>query len=66
MPILCESLWKIALSLPVAFQNPASVARFVRVPVGYFLSLWLKQYHSFWGPVPILHVSVMHEHVLFR
>jgi hypothetical protein len=36
----------MALSRPVAFQNPAAVARFVRVPVGYFLSLWLKKYHS--------------------
>jgi hypothetical protein len=37
----------MALSRPVAFQNPAAVARFVRVPVGYFLSLWLKKYQSF-------------------
>lgn len=47
----------MALSLPVAFQKPAVVALFVRVPVGYFLSLWLKKYHSFWGPDPILHLS---------
>uniref|UniRef100_A0A0D9WKT9 Uncharacterized protein n=1 Tax=Leersia perrieri TaxID=77586 RepID=A0A0D9WKT9_9ORYZ len=37
----------MGLSRPVAFQNPAAVARFVLVPVGYFLSLWLKKYHSF-------------------
>ena len=45
------------LSRPVAFQNPAAVARFVRVPVGYFLSLWLKKYQSFCGVDPILHLS---------
>jgi len=38
MPIK-QCLEYIALSLPVAFQNPAFVALFVRVPVGYFLSL---------------------------
>jgi len=47
----------MALSRPVAFQKPAAVARFVRVPVGYFLSLWLKKYQSFCGPDPILHFS---------
>jgi hypothetical protein len=47
----------MALSRPVAFQNPAAVARFVLVPVGYFLSLWLKKYQSFCGPEPILHFS---------
>jgi hypothetical protein len=47
MPILLALLpRKMALSRPVAFQNPAVVARFVLVPVGYFLSLWLKKYHS--------------------
>jgi len=45
------------LSLPVAFQNPAAVALFVRVPVGYFLSLWLKKYHSFFSSAPILQSS---------
>ena len=34
------------LSLPVAFQNPAAVARLVRVPLGYLRSLKLKKYHS--------------------
>jgi hypothetical protein len=34
------------LSLPVAFQKPAFVARLVLIPVGYFLSLWQKKYHS--------------------
>ncbi|BAS95989.1 Os06g0131800 [Oryza sativa Japonica Group] len=47
----------MALSRPVAFQKPAAVARFVLVPVGYFLSLWLKKYQSFCGPDPILHLS---------
>jgi hypothetical protein len=36
-----------SLSFPVAFQYPASVALFVRIPVGYFLSRKLKKYHSF-------------------
>jgi hypothetical protein len=35
-----------ALSRPVAFQNPADVARFVRVPLGYLRSLKLKKYRS--------------------
>lgn len=51
----------MALSLPVAFQNPAFVALFVRVPVGYFLSLWLKKYHSFCSSVPSLHKSVYND-----
>uniref|UniRef100_A0A2P2NCA7 Uncharacterized protein n=1 Tax=Rhizophora mucronata TaxID=61149 RepID=A0A2P2NCA7_RHIMU len=46
-----------ALSLPVAFQKPAMVALLVLVPVGYFLSLWLKKYHSFCSSYPILHLS---------
>jgi hypothetical protein len=39
--------WKISLSLPVVFQYPESVARFVRMPVGYLRSRMLKKYHSF-------------------
>lgn len=35
-----------SLSFPVAFQYPAPVALFVLNPVGYFLSLKLKKYHS--------------------
>lgn len=45
------------LSLPVAFQNPAFVALLALEPVGYFLSLWLKKYHSFCGVAPIVHLS---------
>jgi hypothetical protein len=33
-------------SLPVAFQYPVLVARFVRDPVAYLRSLKLKKYHS--------------------
>jgi len=51
----------MTLSRPVAFQNPAAVARLVRVPVGYFLSLWLKKYQSFCGVVPILHFSAKNK-----
>jgi hypothetical protein len=40
-------LLKISLSLPVAFQYPDSVARFVLSPVGYLRSLTQKKYHSF-------------------
>jgi hypothetical protein len=50
----------MGLSRPVAFQNPAAVARFARLPVGYFLSLWLKKYQLFWfsgASSPILHTS---------
>jgi hypothetical protein len=51
------------LSLPVAFQNPAVVARFVRDPVGYLRSLWLKKYHSFCGADPMRHLSARaHKH----
>jgi hypothetical protein len=45
------------LSLPVAFQYPASVARLVRIPVGYLRSRRLKKYHSF---SPIFDLSAHH------
>jgi hypothetical protein len=38
--------WLTRRSLPVDFQYPAWVARFVRHPFGYFLSLGPKKYHS--------------------
>lgn len=37
----------INLSVPVAFQYPDAAALFGRAPLGYFLSLGLKKYHSF-------------------
>jgi hypothetical protein len=42
-----EEVVTTSLSFPVAFQYPASVARFVLIPVGYLRSLRLKKYHSF-------------------
>lgn len=37
----------INLSVPVAFQYPDAAALFGLAPLGYFLSLGLKKYHSF-------------------
>lgn len=59
------NLQYIALSLPVAFQNPAAVALFVRVPVGYFfvlvaeeipLRLFLGPYLAFLLEIPRLNL----------
>jgi hypothetical protein len=42
----CAGGLRTSRSLPVAFQYPVLVARFVRDPVAYLRSLKLKKYHS--------------------
>jgi hypothetical protein len=70
MPTRCEVGREdtTSLSFPVAFQYPASVARLVRIPVGYLRSFRLKKYHSF---SPIVDFSArqkatkLHLHIVF-
>ena len=45
----------MGLSAPVAFQYPDPAARFGLDPLGYFLSLGEKKYHSFspYSAIPV-------------
>lgn len=61
IPIKTPAL-KISLSFPVVFQQPDSVARLVRSPVGYFRSFKLKKYHSF-SPIEALPIHAFNSSI---